>query len=1005
MCKKLIYLFSFVLAMVFLLASLANGAAPVPTAGWWKLDEASGTTANDSSGNGRHGSVEGSSTWASPGWEGWGACMRFGGDSDRITVESFDLTGSGITLAAWIKPSRLQDDARMISKSQGSGTPDHYWAMILSGSGEDNLEFRLRTDTGGTTRRTSPEGNDIRTNEWTHVAVTWDASDPSMRFYKNGQEIDNVSKAGSAVATSPGVKISIGNQSVSAGGAGMIRPFGGLVDDVRVYDYGLSVDQIRELLVAVFPARACGPSPANGAEDVPRDVVLSWTAGAYAPAVNGHTVYLSENFNDVNDGIGGIAQDANSYIPPQRLDFETTYYWRVDEVNGPPDFTVFEGEVWNFTTEPLGYPIENVIATASSMQSADMGPENTVNGSGLDDNDLHSKDETDMWLSSVAGPQPTWIQFQFDKVYKLHQIMVWNSNQMVEPVVGFGFKDVTIEYSVNGTDYTTLGTTVQFAQAPGAPGYAYNTTVDFGGVGAKYVRLTANSNWGGILNQYGLSEVRFLYIPVQAGEPNPDSGATDVDPDVTLSWRAGREAAQHDVYLSADEQAVIDGTAPVSAVTETSHGPLSLDLGQTYYWKINEVNTAETATTWEGDVWNFATRQFLVVDDFESYNDLDPDDPESNRIFNVWIDGYGVATNGSLVGYENPPFCEQTIVHGGDQSMPLFYDNTGGAAYSEAELPLSPPQDWTKSGVQSLVLYFYGDTGNTGGQLYVKINNAKVLFDGNPMAISRPFWTQWNIDLATVGTNLTGVNTLSIGIDGVGAQGALYVDNIRLYRQAPEVLAPQDPGTGNLVAYYAMENNTQDGSGNGHHGTPTGAPVYAPGIAGMALDFDGVDDRLDLGSVDVVGSGITLSLWLKPESYMYNDTRVISKATSTSANDHWWMLSTSGNNHVLRFRLKTNDGANTTTLVADSGGVSEGDWTHAAATWDGSMMRVYQNLQEVGSTEKGGTAVAVDASVSTAIGNQPPNAGDKHWVGLIDEVRIHNRGLSEVELLYIASSQ
>jgi hypothetical protein len=451
-----------------------------------------------------------------------------------------------------------------------------------------------------------------------------------------------------------------------------------------------------------------------------------------------------------------------------------------------------------------------------------------------------------------------------------------------------------------------------------------------------------------------------------------------VDVDVVLGWRAGREAVTHDVYFSSDEQAVADGTVGVISVTETSHGPLALDLGKTYYWRVDEVNEAETPATWQGDLWNLTTHEFLVVDDFETYNDLDPEDPASNRIFSVWVDGWEVPTNGSLVGYENAPFCELTIVHGGEQSMPLFYNNTSGAAYSEAELPLSPPQDWTKSGIQSLVLYFYGDAGNTGGQLYVKINNAKLLFDGNPAAISRPFWTQWNIDLAAVGTNLAGVNSLSIGVDGASAQGVLYVD---------------------------MENNTQDGSGNSYHGTPIGNPVYAPGSAGMALDFDGVDDRLDLGSLDVAGSGIALSLWLKPESYLYNDTRVISKATSTSANDHWWMLSTNGDNHVLRFRLKTNDGGNTTTLIASSGGVSEGEWTHAAATWDGSMMRIYQNLQEVGSTAKGGTAVAVDASVNAAIGNQPPDAGDKHWVGLIDEVRIHNRGLSVAELLYIASAQ
>jgi hypothetical protein len=159
----------------------------------------------------------------------------------------------------------------------------------------------------------------------------------------------------------------------------------------------------------------------------------------FAPAVNGHTVYFSENFNDVNDGIGGITQSASSYAPPQRLAFETTYYWRVDEVNAPPDSTVFPGDVWRFTTEPIGYPIEsaNITATASSAGQGDFGPENTVNGSGLDENDLHSIDATDMWLSGNEL-QGAWIQYEFDKVYKLHQMWVWNSNQQLESFVGFG---------------------------------------------------------------------------------------------------------------------------------------------------------------------------------------------------------------------------------------------------------------------------------------------------------------------------------------------------------------------------------------------------------------------------------------------------------------------------------------------------------------------------------------------------------------------------------------
>ena len=532
---------------------------------------------------------------------------------------------------------------------------------------------------------------------------------------------------------------------------------------------------------------ATGSSPADGAIDVSRDVVLSWTPGISAAPVNGHKVFFSENFNDVNDGIGGITQSDSTYAPG-RLDFDTTYYWRVDELSGPPDNLLFEGNVWSFTTELLAYPIENVTATASSAGHPDSGPENTVDGSGLDENDLHSAEAMDMWLTDNE-PQGAWIEYEFDKVYKLHEMWVWNSNQMVELHVGFGFKDVTIEYSANGADYSTLGTTHEFAQAPGADGYAHNTTIDFGGAAARYVKLTANSNWGGILPQYGLSEVRFFSIPVNATKPSPASGATGVDVDVTLGWHAGREAATHDVYVSADEQAVIDGTAPVATVTEASYGPLALDLGKTYYWRVDEVNEVETPSTWESVIWSFTTTDHLIVEDFESYNDLNPDDPESKRIFFTWIDGLGTTTNGSVVGYDNAPFCEQTIVHGDKQSMPFFYNNTGGAAYSEAERTFAASQDWTTYGIQTLALYFHGAVGNTG-QMYVKINGIKVSYDGDATNLMRTWWHLWNIDLPSVGTNLQNVTTLSIGIDGNGASGTLYFDDIGLYALAPAPPAP-----------------------------------------------------------------------------------------------------------------------------------------------------------------------------------------------------------------------
>ncbi|GAG39854.1 unnamed protein product, partial [marine sediment metagenome] len=248
---------------------------------------------------------------------------------------------------------------------------------------------------------------------------------------------------------------------------------------------------------------------------------------------------------------------------------------------------------------------------------------------------------------------------------------------------------------------------------------------------------------------FGLSEVRFFSIPVFAREPQPESEATDVsigtidEPvDVTLGWRAGRDAVTHDVYLSTDEQAVIDGNAPFTTVAETSYGPLSLDLGTTYYWKINEVNEAETPTTWQSEIWNFTTPEYFVVDDFEDYNDWPPDE-----IFNAWIDGYYDPANGALVSNAAPPWAETAIVRGGEQAMPLFYSNTGGATYSEGERTFAVPQDWAKAGVKTLALYFYGTGGNTG-QLYVEVNDTKVPYDGDASNLARAGWQAWNIDMA-----------------------------------------------------------------------------------------------------------------------------------------------------------------------------------------------------------------------------------------------------------------
>lgn len=158
--------------------------------------------------------------------------------------------------------------------------------------------------------------------------------------------------------------------------------------------------------------------------------------------------------------------------------------------------------------------------------------------------------------------------------------------------------------------------------------YAHNTTVEFGGVEAQYVKLTINSNWG-MLKQYGLSEVRFLYIPVQARLPQPPTAATGVRLDTDLSWRPGREATSHEVHFGL----AVDALAPAGAMRRrpplhTGQPELRNDL------LLEGGRGRRHPGTYPGEVWSFTTQEYAVIDDFESYTD-----EEGSRIYETWIDG------------------------------------------------------------------------------------------------------------------------------------------------------------------------------------------------------------------------------------------------------------------------------------------------------------------------------------------------------------------------------
>ncbi len=746
------------------------------------------------------------------------------------------------------------------------------------------------------------------------------------------------------------------------------------------------------------PNVAYDPSPADAATDVPRDVTLVWSAGESAAT---RDVYFGGSFEDVNAAerghpMGVLAsqgQTATTYTPPARLDFEQTYYWRVDEVNGAPDHTIFRGEVWSFTTEPFAYPIANVVAT-SSVPDADVGtgPENVIDGSGLDENDRHSIQPMDMWLGEPENPDdPVWIQFDFDGIYKVHEMVVWNYNVMFELMLGFGVKDVTVEYSTDGLEWATLGD-FEFGRGTARTGYAANTVIDFQGLAVKAVRLMIHSSFGG-MGQYGLSEVRFLHIPVQAREPKPADGATDVEIGAAMSWRPGREAARHEVYLGTDETAVADDASPVAAVSAGRYDPAGLTLDTAYYWRVDEVNDIEPISTWAGPVWSFSTQQFVVVDDFESYTD---DVEAGEAIFDTWLDGW-INDTGSTVGYMVAPFADQTVVYTGRQSMPLFYEGN-----SRADLAMDA-QDWTAGGATTLVLFFRGAADNGAGQLYVTINDAKVTYPG---VLTSPVWRQWNIDLASIGTNLANVRTFSIGVDGSGS-GLLRIDDIRLYREAPEPIVPIDPGTAGLAAYYMMDGNVQDSSGNNRHATPFNEPTYAqaPAGFGQAIQFDGFAEYVELPIGSLIAS-------LRSATF---STRILFDGTGgtwqrafdfgTGGTVYMFLTPNNGATNSPRFAITTSAGGGESMVTAPSG-LTPGQWHHIAVVIDADsmMLTLYVDGQAVDSTETGTLPADLGQTTQNWLARSQYTA-DPYFAGSLDEFRIYDRALSPGEVRYLAGDR
>ena len=515
------------------------------------------------------------------------------------------------------------------------------------------------------------------------------------------------------------------------------------------------------------PNTAWKPSPPDNARLVSPEADLSWNAGKGGRM---HTVYVGDTFDEVDSAAGGAPQIPTTYAL-DTLELGKTYYWRVDEFDGA---TTLKGDIWSFTTGDAS--IGGIKGEYFNNLDLSGVPILTRVEPGIDYN----------WGGDAPGPgvdaplySVRWtgvLNIPYTENYTFYlnvqsAVRLWVDDQLI--INNWMAHHMAIEYQ--GRVDLEVGM---------VPIVVEISNVSGGGYGGGDV-MQANLSWSNPSLDKQIVPQSILLLPVWAGRPTPSNGAADASQTAVLMWDAGDEAASHEVHFGTDASA-LENKGSQDLGSEI-FDPGQLEMATTYYWRVDEVNDTAAGSPWTGETWSFTTAAYPVIDDMENYNDIDPAEAQSNNIFYAWVDGFdSPATNGALVGNEFPPYAEQNIVHGGNQSMPYFYDNAVGN--SEATLTLTSNRDWTGNGMTKLTLYFIGDPANAAEQMYVALNGTAVVNNDNPDAATVAVWTEWTIDLQAFfdqGVDLTNVDSITIGFGDkanpqAGGSGTVLFDDVIL---------------------------------------------------------------------------------------------------------------------------------------------------------------------------------------------------------------------------------
>ncbi len=851
---------------------------------WWPFNEGSGTVAGDSSGNNNNGALNGGAQWATGRFDD---ALQFNGSTSYVRAPHIPLDSRSFTIMLWIKPVLSASAVVFSTGLTGADNTDMHFRL----GGPSSSDAPVRGVRMGFYNNDldSPTGL-IKDNEWSHLAFWYDYEHRDRRIYFNGVQkagaaanpylgttgdtiigywptggqyyrgmVDDVriykraltaveikslvpprlkaidpspadGATGVAVAVLSWTKgenalthnIYIGTDPAAL--TKQVNPMPTAVmfmflNTVPGTTYYWRVDEVaKDKTIATgdvwkftaAPLTAYAPSPRNGDKWIATDTVISWQTGQLSTE---HQMYFSTDKAAVEnrDATASKGDQPGMYFPPAALSENTTYYWAVDEISASGKNV---GELWKFTTIGGAVGVE-----AEYFQNTTL--------SGIPFLTQLEPDINHNWGN--AGPTDTVVDTFSARWTADLEILFADTYTFIAS------SDDGVRLWLNGVqlvnDWVDRGTTDSYSPPQQLEPGIYSLVMEYYENGGGAV---AQLSWQTPTMARQIIPSGPLQPPVRAKPVYPQNRDVNVPQDLTLMWSAGGDAVTHDVYFGEDEAAVAAATPADTAIykgsrklEENTLKTGGLEWSKTYYWRVDEVNTASADSPWKGAVWSFTTANFLVVDDFESYTDDD-----IGRIFQSWIDGWGYTTpepgnkgngTGSTVGYIDPPYAERTVVHSGKQAMPLAYNNADSSLakpyYSEAERTFDSPQDWTSHGMNTLSLWVHGYPAAP--------NDVTVTETGGKMTLTGGGTDIWNAsdDFTFAFKNLTGDATIVAKVASVGTGSNTWAKGGVMIRDSLD--------GGAMDAYMVMTGSAGNGASFGNR--PVAHAAYPASVDSVAV--------------------------------------------------------------------------------------------------------------------------------------------------------------------------